>query len=197
VKRVTAAVAVLACLTALGCAVDDEGEGVAPEAPSTSSATEATAFPTVPSASPTPTAARGVMLRHDYARVRMPKGWSRRTNFGVPFIRMATANDYFGMVTFVELDATTPSLDALAKSLIASRGNEGLRRRPNVIIGGGKINAVRLAGWTRSRTWEEKYGVLFGNLQWNIEFMFSMGNGTPARRQEIIDSVLASFETTF
>lgn len=198
-KPGTTAVALLACLAVVGCAAVED-EDVVPGAPSTSSTSSdtetTTALPSVPSASASATAARGPVLEHDYARLRMPQGWSRTSNFGVPFLRQANSADHFGIVTFAEMTLKTSSLDDLAETLRSTAIARGLRRRPNVPIGGGRVNAVRLAGWTDRLTWEETYGVLAHGGEWTINFTFRMENGTPARRQEIIDSVLASFEFT-
>lgn len=197
VKRVARAVSALVCLAMLGCAADDD---VVPQAPVTASRSEASASTAVPTGTTSSASepARGLVLRHDYARLRVPEGWSRRSTFKMPFLRQASADDNFGIVTFGELQAVTPSLDALAKDLLSNAlGQEGgLRRRANVAIGDGSINAVRLAGKAGPNSWEETYGVLYHGLEWTIDFDFAMINGSPAQRQEIIDSVLASFQVT-
>ena len=189
-----------------GCS-DDPGSGSSGSAPSagaeatTEPTAEATTEPTTEAtpAEPTPTVepATGLWMRMDNAELRMPQGWSRENNFGVPFLRQGSSDTFFGILTWTELnDAGTDkvafSLDSIAKRQLRLLDNPRIKRLDDVVIGGDTM-AYRLAGQDKA-FYREYYGVLIGNYEYSIQFDFNRYKGTREEAIAIIESILATWD---
>jgi len=188
-------------MTGCGSDEDSTSSGRAPsagaEAPS-EAAPESTEVPVPTETTPTVEPATGLLLRLNYAELRMPKGWRRRNNYGVPFLRQGASDAFFGIITWTELnDAGTDevmiSLDSIAKRQLRSLKNPRVKRLDDVVIGGDTM-AYRLAGQASKYDYEEYYGVLIGNLEYSIEFDFNTVHGTVDEASAIIESILATWE---
>lgn len=199
-RHLALSLAALTCVTAI--AACGGGDPAAPEpAPSSSSsaATEPTESPvetsSTPEATPTVEPATGLKLKHDLAEITMPEGWTREDNFGVPFIRQGSDN-LFGRLTFSELggeDEQATSLDAIAKRQLRLVGNPRLKRMDDVVLGDG-TRAYRLAGRDGRFYYAEYYGVLIGNIEYVLDFDFTLTYGTLKEAKELMESMLATFD---
>lgn len=190
-SRVALAIAALMCVVGLA-ACGDDGADADPASPSpTPTATGSTETPVeTPAVEP----ANGRKLKHDLAEITMPKGWTEQDNFGVPFIRQGA--DTFGALTFSELggpDDQATSLDRIAKRQLRLVDEPGLKRMDDVVLGDG-TRAYRLAGRVNSVTYDEYYGSLFGTLEYTLAFSFTTEYGTIEEAQELIQSMLVTWD---
>lgn len=184
--------AALACLLALAGCGDGSADAEVDASPAATSSAPAT-----PSSAPETVApATGPALRMKAAELRMPRGWQHEEDFGVSFIQQGSSGDGFGTVSLAELAGADPgatSLDAIARRMLRSLDEPRITRRDDVVIGGDTM-AYRLVGRTDRFTYEERYGVLVGDLEYEINFIFTLLKGkTPADARPLIDSMLASW----
>ena len=181
------------------CGGDDPAAPEPATSSSTTAATETTDPPVETSSTPEPTPtvepATGLKLVHDLAEITMPEGWTREDNFGVPFIRQGSDN-LFGILTFSELggeDEQATSLDAIAKRQLRLVANPRLKRMDDVVLGDG-TRAYRLAGREGPFSYVEYYGVLIGNIEYVLDFDFTLTYGTVKEAKELMESMLTTFD---
>lgn len=186
-----------------GCGSDEDP---APAGSASSSETDATDTSTSepmvePSTSETTAAiepATGLKLKQDHSEITMPTGWKRKDNFGVPFVRQGAATSLFGVLTYAELnsagtDKVATSLDAIAKRQLRLIDDPAIKRLEDAVIGGDTM-AYRLAGTTNKYYYEEYYGVLMGNFEYDMRFRFNTRYGTRAEAVATIESIMATWD---
>lgn len=186
--------AALVCVTGLAACGDDEPAAPDPATSSSAAPSESTETPSASEPTPTVEPANGRKLKHDLAEITMPKGWTEQDNFGVPFIRQGS--DIFGTLTFSELggeDDQATSLDRIAKRQLRMSDLPGLKRTDDVVLGDG-TRAYRLAGRVNKVTYDETYGSLIGNIEYTLAFSFTTEYGTIEEAQEIIQSMLMTWD---
>ncbi|WP_210650261.1 hypothetical protein [Nocardioides sp. SYSU D00065] len=188
----------LLLLTGCGSGSDDAGaEG--PSGGETSTTASGSPSPSVEVPSPPPTAepADGPLIRTEGATIRGLKTYRRVSDFGV----LQGYRDDQSALSFLPGYTDAPSLDAFARQYkrVATDGNR-LERVEDVVVGG-EYNAWHMLD--RSDPTEEGhvFGVMFLDGSWTIHISFyEQGEPRPLdeqERQEVIDSILASFEPTF
>ena len=193
-RQLAISIAALVCVTGLAACGDDEPVAPDPATSSSPPVSEATVTPSASEPTPTVEPANGPMLKHDLAEITMPKGWTEQDNFGVPFIRQGS--DMFGTLTFSELggeDDQATSLDRIAKRQLRMSDQPGLKRMDDVVLGDG-TRAYRLAGRVNKVTYDETYGSLIGNIEYTLAFSFTTEYGTIEEAQEIIQSMLVTWD---
>lgn len=204
IRRAGLALVPLACVVGLtACGGDDPTSDTPADAAPTSASTSVSAEPTTtestettePEPTPTVEPATGVTLKHDLAEITLPKGWVKEDDFGIPFVRQGS-DQLFGAVTFSELGGTgnqAMTLDKIAQRQLRLVDLPRVKRLDDVVIGG-DTQAYRLAGRESKFYYNEYYGVLIGNFEYTIAFTFQTQFGTIEEAQDLMASVLATFD---
>lgn len=199
VKRAIAAAAVASALLAAGCggsadpSGDPTGSGPSPTASgsSTSPSTDESTS-TTPTATPTATPATGPLLEMPDVSVRAPAGWKLQKQV-VDFSIDAKAP---GSITGVQLSDQSAlgeaSLQKLARVTVQSYGESGSVRAVDTVTIDG-VESYHVTGNTSRFDQVDDYGAIRDGAQVNLHFLFEKKDFTPAERQDIIDSVLASW----
>ena len=188
-----------------GCGDDEDPEPPEPQSSSATDTTSGTATteppvePATGETTPVIEPATGILLTLNHAEIRMPEGWTRERNFGVPFLRQGSSTTgMFGTLTWTELNMAGPdkeatSLDAIAKRRLRVVGNPNLRRVDDAVIGGDTM-AYRLVDTSDRANYEERYGVLLGNIEYSMRFAFETTEGTRDEAVATIQSMLATWD---
>jgi hypothetical protein len=179
--------AALAAVLVLGaaCGNDDASADPSPEASSSSA-----------SASPTATVepAAGPALNIPRATVRVPKGWYLTPRI-VPEQADAGNDSYsFSSISLAQIDSFDPSLNAdeLADNWLDSNSYpQDPQELPLTELDG--VEVYHLAGMVQKHLYLEEFGAQTAGKVVSLAFMFSPV-ASPEERQEIIDSVLATFQ---
>lgn len=207
-RRASLATALLA-LVLTACAAEDDGSpsasgsGQAPDpaetaTTSTSSVPTSTDSPTSTPSSPASSAsvpssearpATGPVLRGASFSLRAPEGWTVAAPIS-DFVRLASGPDGGSdiLVGFLEAgdDATVDSLEQVAT--VVWRGNGRPKTLPRIEVDG--VELYHLRGLSTTDTPLDEYGTRAGDLAFSVSFDLPLAS--PAERQEVIDSVLAS-----
>ena len=181
------------------CGSDENGGGASPVGGSTPAATSAPPSVEVPEPTPTVEPADGPLITTEGATIRGLKSHKLLSDLGV----VQGYRDDQSTLTFSFGYSDKPSLDAFAKQEIqVSRYPKELERVEDVVVGG-TYNAFHLLDTTDPRVEGHVFGVLFLNGSWIIKIGFyedevgTLPPLTAEERQQVMDSILASFEPTF
>jgi hypothetical protein len=201
-RRARSALAlVFSTVLLVGCGTDEDAEpagSASPSATDGTGTTEPTAEPSAAETTPAIEPATGIKLKQNHAEIRMPEGWKRKDNFGIPFLRQGASTSLFGALTWNELndagtDPVATSLDAIAKRQLRLVEDPGVKRLDDVVIGGDTM-AYRLAGRANKYYYDEYIGVLMGNLEYSMHFSFNTEYGTRDEAIATIESMLATWD---
>ncbi len=191
------AVGVALLLLLGGCGTDTE-QDPSPAGGETSASTPPTSSATVPAPPPTVEPADGPLIRTEGATIRGLKGYKLVSDFGV----VQGYRDDQSNMSFSPGFTDKPSLDAFAKQEIrVSRYPEALERVEDVVVGG-EYNAFHLLDTSNPAMEAHVFGLMFLNGSWIIKINFyeeRAGDVSPLtadERQQVMDSILASFEPT-
>lgn len=180
-----------------GCGADT------PDEPSTGPSTTAagtTASPTpsaTPSATPTVEVADGPWLATKYNRIRLPKGATIEDNFGFESIKQAKLPDLGGIVHMVVHDGS--GLYTIDDAATATKKDHeerlkvqaDLQREDDVTLGDA-TPGFHLSGAEKIHT-VDVYGTLNRGARYTVTVWVN-DQFTPERRQEILDSMLPTWE---
>lgn len=176
--RHLAAAGCAAALLLAGCQ-DDPGPETGPTG--SESAPQESTTPTEPAVEP----ATGPLVRFKQFQVHLPDGWKvDRKFFTLTYTRDRGS---FDLLNISVMSTSATNVTQLARSVLRSSSQE-LRRVDDSEVAGEP--AFHLVG-TALRGEHDQYGVIRGGQ--SIRFMFEL-DGSKAKRQELIDSVLASIE---
>lgn len=179
-----------------GCASDDPGGQTDPTSQTTSPDSGTTAPPS-PSQTPTVAPADGPWLATDYVRIRMPKGTEIEDNFDFDSIKQATLPGRGGFVHLSVYDGSDlASIDQAARftkkdSEQRLRIQADLQREDDVVLGDEAVG-FHLAGEEPINT-VDVVGTLRGGARYVATF-FIDDRVSPQKRQQILDSVLPTWE---
>lgn len=192
----SAALAVL--LLGSACSGSDDPGGS--PAPSSASPTGSDTESPEPTDSTEPTgsaepAATGATLELPHSRVRIPADWKRMSRL-VRTQQDAEDPGSASLLSLAEIDAfgSANSAEELVKSVLrVTKGTYPLtpRRLPNVVVDG--VEMYHLSGKIQPLRWLEEYGAIVSDRIVTLGFEFSP-DVSPAERQHVVDSVLATFE---
>ncbi len=148
-----------------------------------------------PSAGPATDPATGATLELPHSRVRIPSDWKRMSRL-VRTQQDAKDPGSASLLSLAEINAfgSTNSADELVKSVLrVTRGTYPLtpKRLPNVVVDG--VEMYHLSGKIQPLRWLEEYGAIFSDRIVTLGFEFSP-DVSPAERQQVVASVLATFE---
>lgn len=189
-------VALLLLLAGCGSSSDDSAfRGEASTSPSPSSSVR------VPSPTPTVEPADGPLIETEGATIRGLKTYKRIADYGA----VQGYRDDQSFLTFAFGFTDKPSLDAFAKQheRIAEERAGDVRERVDDVVVAGKYNAFHFLDTTDPEEESHVFGLLFLNGSWTIQIGFyneKTNNLAPLaadERQQVIDSILASFEPTY
>lgn len=197
-RRVRASGIAAASLLVLlaGCASDADPDtggtgGDSPETPTVSSSVRV----------PPPTAAvepaDGPVIRTEGATIHGLPGYRRVSDFGA----LQGYRDDQSTVTILPGYTDVKSLDAFARQEVRTSNHpDALERVDNVVVGG-KYNAFHFLDTSDPNDETHVFGLMFLNGSWIIKMSFyERGRPRPLtaeERQQVMDSILASFEVTF
>ena len=124
-----------------------------------------------------------------HASVNAPDGW-RREKKSFDFSLEATDPDSIGILQFTDLDASGTASLAEQVKFIAKTYTPPLKVMKPVEIDG--VDFYHLAGRSSRYTYAEAFGTIYhgGQVALSMNFPTDL---KPAERQEVVDSVLASF----
>ena len=192
----SAASLLLAVALVAGCGGSSDEPGDGPSAGGTPSSSASAASTSSASASPTSEAApaTGPLLEVEAASMHAPDGWQRMKAV-VSFQRSARDPQGGGTAQIGYLPAAPgPSLDELARNAI-EHGSYGKRRpRPAGTVTVNGVECYKVAGRTDPGTYYELYGAITGGNEVSISFTFFTRFISPAERQQVVESTLASVE---
>lgn len=186
-------------LLLVGCGSDEEGGGRSPSGNETTATRSPSTSASVPEPTPTAEPADGPLITTEGATIRGLKGYKRVSDFGV----VQGYRDDRATLTLSPGYTDKPSLDAFARQQIGvSKNPEAMKRVDDVVVGG-QYNAFHLLDTSEPDTYESHvFGVMFLNGSWIINLSFyeqNVGGGSPLapdERQQVMDSILATFEPT-
>lgn len=188
--------ALLAVLLSAGTACGGSDDPGATPSASVTSPTESTSESTSPdpteSATTSVEPATGPALDMKLSSVRIPDGW-RVMDSLVSTQQDGADNDTASTVSLGEIDAFggTPSADELARNVLETNPFPmDPEVQPTVEIDG--VEFYHLAGKVQKLDYLEDFGAVVDDRIVNLTFHFSP-EISPAERQEIVDSVLATF----
>jgi hypothetical protein len=196
VRRFAAATALVAALAlSAGCSggsddpvADPSGSGTTTSAPNS----------TDPSASESTTGvelASGITLTLAHSSVQAPEGWKRSPDI-VGTMVGASDTETHSQMSLGEIDAfgQTPDPDALADTAIAAGPYPTKpKKQPTTELDG--VEVYHLAGQVQPRNYLEEFGAVVDDRIVTLTFQFSP-QYSPEQRQEIVDSVTATFGWT-
>lgn len=190
-------------LTAGGCsddAPDEPGpssDGSSAGPPASPSAGESSASPTEP---PTPsvTPAAGLRLRQGHLVVHVPEGWSKSPEPVLGSFSEQAVDDVLQSKLFIA-ELPDPAgggpvdLDELARTAIRSGA---YLRDPEILepVELGGVEWYHTGGPIDSASYQDGFGTVAGGFQFTITLTTGIGILTPAERQDLLDSILASVE---
>jgi hypothetical protein len=186
--------ALLAVLLAAGTACggsDDPGATPSASASPTESSQSTSPDPSE-SATSSVEAASGPVLDMPLSSVRIPDGW-RVMDPLVSTQQDGADDDTASTISLGEIDAFggNPSPDELARNVLKTNPFPmDPEVQPTVEIGG--VEFYHLAGKVQKLDYLEDFGAVVDDMIVNLTFHFSP-EVSPAERQEIVDSVVATF----
>jgi hypothetical protein len=199
-RGATVAGAVLVLLVA-GCGSgsdDPDASGSGAPAGGTSETPSPSPSVAVPSPTATIEPADGPVIRTEGARIRGLSTYKRVSDFGV----LQGYRDDQSTLSFLPGYTDKPSLDAFARQYMRIAGEDGdqLERVDDAVVGG-EYNAFHVLDSTDPTEEAHVFGVMFLDGSWTIHISF-YENGEPQplaadERQQVMDSILATFEPTF
>ena len=182
-----------------GCGSDKEEGGPSPTGGETSASSSPTTSASVPTPTPTVEPADGPLIKTEGATIRGLKGYKLVSDFGV----VQGYRDDQSAMSFSPGYTDKPSLDAFARQEIrVSKYPKALERVEDVVVGG-EYNAFHLLDTSDPEFEGHVFGLMFLNGSWIIKIDFyqeKVGTLPPLtadERQQVMDSILASFEPTF
>ena len=180
-------------MLALGTACSGSDDpGAAPSPAVTSSATKSASADPTESATTSVEVATGPMLDMPLSSVRIPDDW-RVMDPLVSTQQDAADDDTASTISLGEIDAFggTPSADELARNALKTNPYPlDPEVRPAVELDG--VEFYHLAGKVQKLDHLEDFGAVVDDMIVNLTFHFSP-EISPAERQEIVDSVVATF----
>ncbi|WP_110181927.1 hypothetical protein [Nocardioides solisilvae] len=181
---------------AAGSGATPSGAASASTSGDPSASAEAQALAEEVEPSPTPVLEMGQTLEVEAARLRGPKGWD---SDDAPTDTIKILQSKEDMWAFISIAETEDELgitetDIRRKGRVAMDNHSsspGVRLRKPGELGG--VPAYHLSGKSDDFTWLEKFGVTHNGYSVSLQFELPT-DYSPARRQRIVDSVLATFE---
>ena len=182
-------------------ACGDSGAGEPSEGSSAATTTSSTS-PSEPS--PTVEPADGPWMKVPGAKLRTPKGWVMVTDY-LGLVMTRRDKDLRASVALSPAFVSgTPTLDQLARQM-KRRENyvpKGSKRLEDVVVGG-TLYAYHFRNTSDRQEITDSYGIVNHGGEWTITFDFPrqvINDAEPMdaqERQELIDSVLATFENIY
>lgn len=200
VPRSSLATLLLVPALALG-ACGDSGAGESSEG---SSAATSTATTSPSEAPPTVEPADGPWMKVPGAKLRTPKGWVMVTDYLGLVMTRRDKNLRASVALSPAFVSGTPTLDQLARQM-KQRENyvpKGSKRLEDVVVGG-TLYGYHFRNTSDPQEITDSYGVVNHGGEWTITFDFPrmvINDKEPMdaqERQELIDSVLATFENIY
>ena len=177
-----------------GCSADAGGPGTggdSPESPTTSAS--------VPVPPPTATVepADGPLIKTEGATIRGLPTYRRVSDFGA----LQGYRDDQSTVTLLPGYTDVKSLDAFARQEVRTSNHPDALERVDDVVVGGKYNAFHFLDTSDPNDETHVFGLMFLDGSWIIKMSFyERGEPRPLtaeERQQVMDSILASFEVTF
>lgn len=169
-----------------GCGDDGPDESADPTPPASSA----------PSPSPTgsetpdgPAPATGPEVRLPHITLRVPDTWTASES--VSFMWSAESSDYRSSLNVgdISVPGSTQTLKETAQARL--KVVPELKMRENVSVSG--VEMYHLSAQGSTYAYNDEYGVILNDNSLSLRFEFKL-EIKPARRQEMIDSVLATVE---
>ena len=177
-----------------GCSSDADDPGIggdSPESPTTSASVR------VPDPTPTVEPADGPVIKTEGATIRGLPTYRRVSDFGA----LQGYRDDQSTVTLLPGYTDMKSLDAFAKQEVRTSNHPDALERVDDVVVGGKYNAFHFLDTSDPNDETHVFGLMFLNGSWIIKMSFyERGEPRPLtaeERQQVMDSILASFEVTF
>lgn len=193
-RRTKIAAGVLAAATLLlaaGCGGSDgssDGSG-APTDPATSASTSTSSSPST--SAPTVAAATGPLLDMPRASLHAPDTWRLRKKL-VTFSVSAGDPQSVSLVQLGDLDATNDASLAV-QAHNATRGYAGTPPKVLAPVTIDGVPCYHVAGQTTKLSYVEAFGAIHNDGMVSVQMTFS-SEIKPAERQQLIDSMLASWK---
>ena len=177
---------------ALGGCSDDGPDDPTPAPPTSATASPSDSASPSESAEPFVTPASGPLLDTGSATINLPEGWKDDRN-GLPstFSGSPEKGSVMRHITIFDLQSVPPEspVDQLARNALTELPGAKLTRQPDVELDGEP--AYHVSGTAPVRGDYDEVGTDANGR--SIEIGFSLNGYSAAERQEIIDSVIASF----
>lgn len=194
-RRIASCVGVGLLAITTGCQSSTEEGGGEPTRGTPSSTSSSPAAPAPTSDTPTVEPADGVLIEVPGATMRALPTYKNVADYGI----VQGWNDDKSALSLSPYPTSATSLDAYAKQWSAQHGGPRRMKRQDNVVVGGQYSAWHLIDQRDPTEVSHYYGVMFLDSAWLINIAIYTGDSyslSDVEGQQVIDSLLASFEIT-